>query len=125
VWKIPFVMAERRETFLQVERHRIVDLGADAGAFEMRAHGVAVRQPHDVLIEDVMPPGWTNRQRDPSVEPVFVEERVVAVGVGAARVRPRVQMRKLDAQHRRLQRVEPEVAADFLVEVLRLGAVIA
>ena len=35
------------------------------------------------------------------------------------------QVRQLHAQHRRLQRIEPEVAADLVVVVLRLGAMVA
>ena len=67
-----------------------------------------------------------DRQRRPAVEPGSREQPSIAVGVrrGACAVHAR-EVRQLDPQHRRLQRVEPEVAADPLVEVLRLRAVIA
>ena len=46
-------MAERREALLQVERHRIVDLGADAALREALRARVAVRHADDELVVDV------------------------------------------------------------------------
>ena len=48
---------------------------------------------------------------------------VIKRGVLAALGAPPCEMRQLGAQHRRLQRVEPAVVADFVVEVMLRAAV--
>ena len=52
-------------------------------------------------------------------------ELTVGRGIGAPLPVPVEQMRQLHAQHRRLQRIEPEIAADRMMHVFRLRAVIA
>ena len=51
--KVTATIAERGETLLQVERHGIVDLGADAVLGQKRPHTIAIRHPHDELVVDV------------------------------------------------------------------------
>jgi hypothetical protein len=51
------------------------------------------------------------------------EQLVVVGGVGLARARPVVEVLQLDHEHGRLQLVEPEVASDERVVVLRFAAV--
>ena len=60
---------------------------------------------------------------DPAAEVVFREQVSVAGRVGLSGRRPGVEVRQLDPQDRRLDRVEPAVDADQLVVVPRLHAV--
>src|SRR4029077_8252860 len=62
-------------------------------------------------------------QRDDAVEAGGAEERPVAGGVRAAALGPGLQMRRLHAQHRRLDGVHAEIGADEVMVVLRLPPV--
>src|SRR6476660_3725409 len=116
-------MAEIREALLLVQRQRIVDLSAHATALEMRAQLVASLRSNHVLVEDVAIAGLAERQADCVAEIGRREQRVVMIGVALPRLAPRVEMLELDAQHRRLELVQAEIAADQSVEVFRLAAV--
>jgi hypothetical protein len=124
VREIPFPMSERREAFLQVKWHWIVDLRRDARLLEALAHAIAVRHSNDVLIENVVPAGRAGGQRHAPDEATLREERVVTIGVRATTVGPCGQMRQLDSQDGGLQRIEAEIPADAFVKILRLRAVI-
>ncbi len=124
VREVAAAVAERREAFLEVERHRIVDLGADARA---RSDASRTRSRSGTRTTYWLKMwryrGSTGSVHAPRGRPR--EQLVVASGVGAAHLGPAREVRQLHPQHRGLQRVEPEVAADALVEVFRLGAVVA
>ena len=53
------------------------------------------------------------------------EQLAIPPGILAAHASPRRQVRQLDPQNSRLQRIESEVAADLFVVVLRLRTVVA
>ena len=53
------------------------------------------------------------------------QARGVRVGVPAPRRVPAVQVRQLDAEHRRLQRIEPRVGAGDRMVILHALAVVA
>jgi len=124
VRKIAGVVSERCEALLQVERHRVVDLGADARRFELRAHVVSLLETDYILVEDVLAIGGPCGQRNGVRQAGIGEEPAIPLGVAPAQRTPLPEVRQLDAQHRRLQGVEPEVAADAPVEVLGVGAMV-
>ena len=119
------MISEGSEAVLKVERHRVVDLGADAGRFEPRPHVVAARNADRVLIEDVLAIGRPRGKANGLGQPRIREQSSIALRVPPAHRAPLRQVRQLDPQHRGLNRIEPEVAANPLVEVLRLGAMVA
>ena len=88
----------------------------------MRAQPVAIGHANHELVVDVRPVRRFDRQHD-FAEAGVGEQRAIARGVGAAAVAPAGELRQLDAQHRRLHRVDAEVGADQVVVVLRLHAV--
>ena len=53
-----------------MEWHRVVHLGADTSLRHERAHAVAVRNPDDVLVEDVRTAGRDHRPRDLVASPL-------------------------------------------------------
>ncbi len=137
-----------RETLLLVHRHRVVDLRPDLAFGQEGLEGVPPSAPDHaqrVLIPDVAVPGVRRRQDDlrrsgpPRRRRVRVAPRVgearfrdarqrrellrVVGGVAAPLLRVLGVVRELDGQERGLQRVEPKITADVLVEVLRLRAV--
>ena len=61
---------------------------------------------------------------DPSARPIQITSRTARHSLWRFVVHC-VQVRQLHSKHRRLQRIEPEVPADALVEILRLGAMVA
>ena len=67
--------------------------------------------------------GRLGRQRHAVEQAGVPEQRPIARGVGAAAFGPAVEMRRLDAEDRGLQRVHAEIAADQVVVVLRLHPV--
>ena len=69
VRKLARTIAQVREARLQVKRHGIVDLVADAGRIEVPLQRVAFGRADDELIEDVLPVGRLLRQPDDFVEP--------------------------------------------------------
>ena len=82
---------------------------------------VAAVDADRVLVEDRLVGRIDERRRDAGE--VREAPVVVVRGVGAPLGAPRREMRQLGAQHRRLQRVEPAVEADFVVKVLLRAAV--
>ena len=72
-------------------------------------------------------PGLHDRRSlDPAIAQACTGKGVVVPGgVQLPLFRPAVEVAQLDLQHRGLDRVQAEVAADHLVVVLGLGAVIA
>src|SRR5689334_2436805 len=62
VWKVSTAMSERREALLEMEWHRIVNLGADAPFIEKLPHAVPIWHANHVLIEDVTTTGGHRRQ---------------------------------------------------------------
>ena len=54
VWEVPFLVAEVAEAFLQVEWKRVIDFGADAVLCEEGSQLVAVWNPDDELVVDVV-----------------------------------------------------------------------
>jgi hypothetical protein len=115
-------LLEVGEARLQVEGHRVVDLGADAGLGEVLAQRVAARRADDELVVDVT--GRVVGQADLGGEArVGRGKPAVAIGVGAAR-------RRSTRPGAAASRAAPppaayrgEVAADRLVVVLRPAAV--
>src|SRR5690606_7206826 len=116
-------VAEVRETLLPMERHRIVDLRADAPRGKVVSKLVAPPDADHVLIKYVSltvdGAGNTNRIADAG----GFEEPRVALGIRLTRPRPAVEMRQLREQHRGLQLVEAEISADHRVVILRLSTV--
>ena len=80
---------------------------------------------HDELVVDVPTLGRGRGQTEKVVldQPAFHEKLSVMVGVCLAAGGPSVQMRQLGRDHRSLEGIKAEVAADQLVVVLRLGPV--
>src|SRR6185436_20860152 len=108
--------------FLLWEGQGVVDLAADAGAFEVREDAVArfpsLGEPDDVLVIDVAPPRQLLRQDDALVGGLR-EQAPVDLRVAPPSLVPRLEVRQLDVENRRLERVDAEVAADVVVKVLR------
>ncbi len=104
-----------------MQRHGVVDLTADLPGSQVLDELIAARHPDDVLVED----GFAvladlGRLNDGTLELFRVVGGVLAAGLG-----PGVQVRQLDQQGGGLDRVQAEVAADVLVIVLGLAAVIS
>ncbi len=102
----------------------------------MADQGVALPLAHadDVLIEDVPPllpphPALSPRGRgsDGPIEKMpqvmLLDQHVISLGDGLAGENPALDVGQLDAEHGRLQGVEPGVPADVLVMIARLHAV--
>ena len=111
------------EALLLRQRQRVVDLAADTGAPEM-IHDAVARPPpsrkrNDVLVVNVAPARQLARQDDALAEVGVREELRIGRGIAPASLGPSIEVRQLDVKDRRLQRVDPEVAADVAVVVLR------
>src|SRR2546421_5080663 len=115
--------AQRGEALLQVERDRVVDLGADLGPAEVLPEVVPPLRPDDVLVEDVAIARRHPRRPKAIGEARLLERRLVDAGVRLATSRPPVEVLELDEQDRGLHLVEAEVAADDEMVVLGLAAV--
>lgn len=85
----------------------------------------AVLDADDALVVDVCAIRALRGQPHEAVDPGILEERPIPAGIALPRDAPRGQVRQLHAEDRRLQRVEPEVAADQVVVILRLHPVVA
>jgi hypothetical protein len=103
-----------------VQRERIVDRAADPLGLEVRLQLVPSRDPDGVLVKDVLVRRIDRRGTDVGVAG---EGRGISPGPLAPRPAPALEVRELGQQHRRLQRVEPAVVADFLVMILPRTAV--
>lgn len=127
VGQIAGTIAQFDKAFLQVQRAGIVDFAADAEGLEVGHERVALFQTDDKLIVDMAALACVFGQGDGAVlfygEPGLGKQRAVVVGVAAAGFGPGVEPGQLDAQHRGLQGIEPEIAPDGLVEILGLCAV--
>ena len=106
-------VAQRGEAGLQVQRHGIVDFGADLALGQVRSQCVAAPVGHadDVLVPHMAPA--RHRVGSPSTRSsrAAAKQFVIALGVRLPRGGPVVEVRQLDVQHRGLQRVEPAVDA--------------
>src|SRR5581483_3955187 len=122
-------VAERREALLAVEREGVVDLRPDLLLLQVREERVApalARDAQHELVPDrvrLADLREVERRALAAREAARREALLVARDVLAARRRVALEPRQLDAEERRLERVDPEVAAHELVEVLRLRAV--
>jgi hypothetical protein len=71
-----------------------------------------------------VPAARSRDRRDNAVTESGASKRGIVVGrVALPALGPAVQVFQLDAQHRRLQFVDPEIAADERMKILRLAAV--
>ena len=86
---------------------------------------VAVGHADHELVVDVRVTGGLDRKFDAIGQTRLGKQRAISIRVLPPAFRPRRQMRRFHAKHRRLQRIEPEIAADPRVVILRLGAVVA
>ena len=82
-----------------------------------------LRRANHVLIEDVPEARHARRHLHGWPEISRAEQLVVMIRVRLPRARPGVEVLQLDHEHGGLQLVEPKVAADQRVVVLRLAAV--
>src|SRR5690606_24192505 len=95
-------MAEIGETLLAVQRHRVVNLRADALRRKMRAQLVPAADADHVLIKYVSSAVDDVRRANGAADASCLEQLRVERGVGLARARPLVEMRQFDEQHRGL-----------------------
>ena len=104
-----------------MQRDRVVDPGLDAVLSQPGSQAIAILHPDHEQVIHVAPALLRGRQSDRQVR------QPLAVGVGQlpAAVVPPVEMRQLDPQHRRLQRVQPVVERGDLVLVLHPLPVVA
>lgn len=117
------------EAFLEMQRNRIVNFSADALFFEIVAQGIPLRHGHHELVVDVImldPILLVDGARQANTASVFdlglLEQGFIEISVFLPQCRPTIQVGQLDAQHRRLQSIEPKVPADDAMVVLRLAA---
>ena len=122
--KIARLVAQRGEAGLQVERDRIVDLGADLPRRQMVAKRIAERRGNadDELVVDMEVARPLDRQADHRLQAVRDEQAAVASRNLPAQAGPGVKVAELHPEHGRLERVEPGVETDLMVMVLRLHA---
>ena len=113
------------ETGLTVKRHRVIHFGPDAAARQVRAHHISLGHANHKLMVHVRTACGLDGQTNAIRQSGRRHELAVRRGIGAPLPVPVAQMRQLHAQHRRLQRIEPEIAADGMMHVFRLRAVIA
>src|SRR5205807_5636096 len=113
------------EALLQVQRHRVVDLRADAGRGEMSSQPIPIARADHVLVVDVAHAERGVRGLDGIPELRSPERLVVERGVPLAAGGPVVEPPEFHAEHRRLQLIEPEIPADERVVVLWFPAVYA
>ncbi len=113
--KLPFAQSEVLEAGLKMERERIVDRRPDPLLLQEGLQLVAPLHPQRVLVED-RDVGRIDVRRLHFGQ--VGEGGVVVRRVGPAPRAPVRQVRQLGEQDRRLQRVQPRVVADFVVEVL-------
>ena len=123
-------VAEIAVAFLEVERERVVDLGADSRRGEMCAECVAVRGADDELVVDVVifHAGAGPRldgELQGAVEAELCECFPIIGGACAACGAPFVEVREFYGEDGALDRINAEVAADPFVKVARLHAVVA
>ena len=124
--KVLRLVAEIGETLLHVQRQRVVDLGSHARASpSQRAQLVAAlrRGCSTGYRCAARRRGAGGGVRTLPSEPGAREGRIVERRVALARRAPGIEVRQLHVEHRGLDFVEPEIAADELVVVLRLHAV--
>ena len=84
---------------------------------------VAILYAHDVLIEDMTALHRRLRRDQVAAQLSRGKCRIVVGGISLARRGPAVQIFQLHAQHRGLQLVDPEVAANHRVKIFRLPSV--
>ena len=122
--QVALLVPEVGEALLQVQRHGVVDLGADACGHEVLAQLVPVARADHVLIVDVAHAlGGTRRLDRLARDRPARKARVVEGGVALPARAPVIQMLQLHVEHRGLDLIEAEIAADERVVVLRLAAV--
>ena len=122
VREVAAAIAQAREAGLQGQRHRIVDLVADAGLVEMALERVASGRADDELIEDVPAVGRFGGQLQRPFASRGAKHAPVPRRVGPPRLGPSVQPRGLHPKNGGLQRIHPEVRADDVMVVPGLHA---
>jgi len=121
--EISLRVAQILEALLLVEGDRVVDLAADVVVVEMLAQGVAISgHAHDVLVVDMKFTIIGDMRLDHALD---VEMGVVIGGVLLTAFVPGIEMGQLDAENGSLHGIQAEVAADHLMVVLGMGAVVA
>ena len=113
--KIACTVTEKRETFLQMQRRRIIHRRADLPFAQRGQNFVATVAFHtdDELIEDMAALAQNLRKLHCVVDIVCLEELCISPGILLTSCRPIVQMSKFDTKHGGLQRIEPAVESDF------------
>ena len=120
----PAPIPQAAKARLQVQGDRIVHLGADPAGLKIGAKVFPFRDANDELVVDMCALGRPRRKRHGADETGFVEQRFVPLRIAAARRGPVIEMRKLHAQDRGLERIEPEIRADQIVMIFDLAAVL-
>src|SRR5689334_12407661 len=105
-----------------MERNGVIHLGGYVTRREMSPYSIAIGNPDDVLMVRMHAVGEFGRQRD--IETCRRKQFRIPPRIGTTLLVPRRHMRQLHSQHRGLNRIESEVAADLVMVVLRLRAMI-
>src|SRR6202042_3911597 len=94
--ELTWLAAEVGETLLQMQWHRIIDLGADALGQEVRPQRITVARADDVLIVDVPAARQRERCLDGSAAAGPREGAVIEGGIALPRRAPAVEVPQLD-----------------------------
>src|SRR5205085_8358761 len=108
--------------FLKMQRHRVVNFRPYSARLQEGAELVALAGSNDKLVVNMEATCRLDRQLDPRVEPCATKQHPIFRCVPSTAVGPPRQVTSLHPQDGCLQRVEPEISADHLVEIFRLGA---
>src|SRR6185295_19834316 len=112
-----------------MERDRIINFGSDPFLFERPHEGISLFDSKHELIINVVVLGsrfsidWGGQPNFSFLyQSALLEEGLIPLCIFLAPPGPIVQVIQLHIEHCRLDRVEPEIAADHLVVVLRLAS---
>jgi len=122
--KFTLLVAQAGKALLQVHGQRVIHLAADLVFLQVLAQAVPFIESHYKLVEDVSRL-HDRRRLNPVAQPAPGEQAGVVSGRFLTLGRPGIQQRKLDAQDRRMNGIQTEVASQQLVIVLGVGAVAA
>ena len=120
--KIARLVPQVLKALLQMQRDRIIDLRANAAPGEKRAQLIAPLAADHILIENVPPARRRFRGPEFARKSRPCKRRTVERGVTPPPLGPAVEIAELDPQHRGLQFIDAEIAADQRVVILRLAA---